>query len=540
MTKMKKTTKKILLAGLLTAVVAGGCKKSWLDINTNPNKPVDAQIDPSTLEGGAVLTTATNISTGFQFLSHWFGFLVTSAGVSPNTEEQSYNITTTFGTTYGTIMDNNFDYQLMQQKADAAGMTFYSGIAKIMKSLNYARLVDLYNNIPYSEVFNAPAKLTPKYDDAQTIYEDLIKQIDAGITQIKNADLAANPRIATIDKMFAANKVKWAQFGNTLKLRLLMHQAGRKDRETYIAAEIAKILVEGSGFLPSGGSATVNPGYSQSQPNPYYTTYEYTVANADASQERANNILLNFLKNQNDPRLYGIYQPIVSAVPAGGVDYTTTLPNPTGVSGVYRGYVYGASIDNSVYKYQTKNYLSRIGGPTAPAAVNTALPALIKGYDAPLWIITSVESLFLQAEAVQRGYLPGGATAAATAYQAAVKESFIFLNIGGSSSAATNAANAYYPAIDYAAAGDKLQAIAVQKYIAMSGVDELEVWSDYRRFGAAYYPFITLSVYPTRSSQILPVRLLYVSNEVLYNSDNVPSAGRKAGDQFTSKIWWMP
>ncbi|RYE19416.1 MAG: SusD/RagB family nutrient-binding outer membrane lipoprotein, partial [Sphingobacteriaceae bacterium] len=449
MTQMKNITKKILVAGSLTVILFGGCKKTWLDINNNPNLPVDASIDPSTLLGGALLTTATNVTTGYQFLSHWFGFLNTSSGVSPNADEQSYNISNSFSNAFGTILDNNFDYNQMQVKADASGMTFYSGIAKVMKSLNYARMVDLYGDIPYSQTFNAPANLTPKYDDAKTVYEDLIKQIDAGIVQIKAAVVANNPRIATVDKMFAGNQIRWIRFANTIKLRILMHQANRSDRQDYIKTQIAAIVAEGSGFIGSGASATINPGYSQSQPNPFYATYEFNTTGGEPSQERANAILVNQLKLNNDPRLSAVYQSIATAVPATAAEPTTnlnpypqvvtvvntpaTLTTPASVATTvagpnqlsYRGGVYGLSIDNSTFKYQTRNYLSKVGGITTAGASSSSVIGLIKGWDAPIWIMTSVESLFLQAEAIQRGYLAGDAQ---SSYAAAVKESYLFLN----------------------------------------------------------------------------------------------------------------
>ncbi|RYY06823.1 MAG: SusD/RagB family nutrient-binding outer membrane lipoprotein, partial [Sphingobacteriaceae bacterium] len=96
------------------------------------------------------------------------------------------------------------------------------------------------------------------------------------------------------------------------------------------------------------------------------------------------------------------------------------------------------------------------------------------------------------------------------------------------------------PNVNWARATNKLALIAYQKYIGLSGVDEMEIWTDYRRNGAAFYPFITLSQYPGRTYNSIPIRLLYPQNEILYNSDNVPSAGRKTNDQFSVKIWWMP
>ncbi|MCP2937624.1 SusD/RagB family nutrient-binding outer membrane lipoprotein, partial [Salmonella enterica subsp. enterica serovar Typhimurium] len=70
--------------------------------------------------------------------------------------------------------------------------------------------------------------------------------------------------------MFGGDQTKWVKFANTLKLRLLMHQASRADRAAYVQAEIAKIVAEGSGFLGSGEDAAVNPGFQQDKPNAFY------------------------------------------------------------------------------------------------------------------------------------------------------------------------------------------------------------------------------------------------------------------------------
>jgi hypothetical protein len=545
MTKFFKINR-LVLPVLLTTAILAGCKKSWFDINTNPNQAVESNLDPATVLPGAMAVTGTSVNTGFTFLGRWLGFWATAAGVSPDAEEQSYNISNGYSSaTFTGIMDNNYDFQFVQNISQKTNQTFYFGIAQIMKAHNFARLVDAYNNVPYSQALQGEAFVTPVYDDAKTIYEDLIKQIDLGMASIKSADLAANPKIATADIMFKGDKVKWAKFGNTLKLRLLMHQANRADRQDYIRTEMTKITAEGSGFLATGETAAVNPGYNSSQPNPYYSSWGFTLTGQDPTQVRANSYGLNLFKTNTadtvatkDPRIAFVYRPVAQALPARAPEPELTLPPYN-----YRGNIYGLSIDNAVYKNQTAAFLSKVGGSSSPGAATTASSGIIKGYDQGAWIITSIESLFLQVEAIQRGYLPGSAK---DTYALALRESFRWLNVNGSTAAADAAFNTWYNKqvtsafgmVSYDAAPDKLRLIALQKYLALSGIDEFEIWNEYRRNGA--FPNVPLSAYPSRSSNSLPIRLLYPQVELNYNEQNVPAEGRKTGDQFTAKIWWMP
>ena len=547
---MKLTIKhslSLFCTALLLTAFFSGCRKQ-LDINRNPNVAVESNIDPYLVLPGSLARTASNVDIDYFYLQRWLGFIATAAGIAPSAEEESYNITTGFGNLgFNTPMDINEDLQFMENKARSTGQTFYVGAAKILKSLNFARVVDVYGNVPYSQALQGTTYITPKYDDAKGIYEDLLKQIDTGIALIKAYDYNANPNIRTADVLFAptattaaailAHKAQWTRFANTLKLRLLMHQASRTDRQDYIKTEIAKIVAEGSGFLAAGENASVNPGYTQALPNPYYNALGFTVAGQDASSTRANNTVLNFLKTDADPRVAAIYKPILTAVPAGSSEPTPTLDPKT-----YRGNDYGLATDNSVNKYQTSNYVSRVGGIAAAGAATSTVVGIIKGWDMRAWIITSVESLFLQAEAVQRGYLAGNAE---MAYKNAVLESFVWLNVGGSAAAATAAFNTWYTTtsagkqnIVFTAAPDKLKLIAYQKYLAVLPLDGLEAWTDYRRFGA--YPVIQLSQSASRTSLTMPVRLLYPTAELSYNNANVPQAGRLSGSQFTDKIWWMP
>ena len=99
-----------------------------------------------------------------------------------------------------------------------------------MKAYHFQILVDCYGDIPYSEALGRSLEATPKYDDAQTIYEDLIVQLTEAITLIKNA-----PENVVIpgddDAMFGGDMDEWIKFANTVKLRILVRQSDMTGRD---------------------------------------------------------------------------------------------------------------------------------------------------------------------------------------------------------------------------------------------------------------------------------------------------------------------
>lgn len=557
---MKRLNKVMIMGALVAAVVGSGCKKSFFDINKDPNNAVESNITADLVAPGALLNSANRTGVSYAWLNFWLGYWAPSSGFAPAVEEQSYNINTAFASgIFSGLLDNAYDYQFMENQATASGQDFYRGIAKIMKSNNFAQLVDVYNNVPYSEALKGLAAIRPKYDDGKAIYEDLIKQVDTAIALIKGADINKNEKIATADIMFAGNKTSWIKFANTLKLRWLMTQSNRADRASYVTAEIAKIVAEGTGFLGAGENAFVKPAYTSDKANAYYASFGFTATGTPAtSYYRANVVAMNYMKVNSDPRLTYYYKKILGNSAAVTTEPLTTLP-PKDV----RGNQYGLPIDNSTYPYQAGDFVSQIGGVDAPGAYSASAKGLAKGYDQPMWVMTSIESLWLQAEAKTRGFLAGDAKAA---YKAAIAESFSWLNIPS----ASTAFNTWYDGqvtlgnknVDWdlnTTSAEKVRLVMFHKYLSMNGVDPLVTWNDFRRstggvaqvdpeptkyaggvIGAGTYPYLDLSMNPGRSSQVIPVRLLYPQRELELNFANVPTVGVKSGDQFTAKIWWMP
>ena len=511
--------RKISYIPVLLMVLLAACGKNYFNINNNnPNQVTN--LPPSTLMAGTLNQAASIVTTDFPFLGCYQGYWTIAQGFSDITDYANYNYSTNFGQNiwtdlYGNL--GNINYIEVAAKSDNT-LVLFGAMSKIMEALHYQMLVDIYNNVPYTQASN-PLNLYPKYDSAQSIYEDIVRKIDTAINMINTAPASAVAPDNTSDILFGGNMVSWKQFANTLKLRILLHQSEMPGRQAYIQAQLATIAGEGDGFLQAGQNAWVNPGYSQNnnQQNPFFAAFGFTSSGGTAANYtsfKAQNYAINFYSNTNDPRIGYFYSPLAGygSTPyqyVGGPFGTIGLPSPSSASSI------GAYIPAS---------------GSVPAGPRVGL-LQSDGQSCP--ILTATESLFLQAEAAQRGWINGDPQ---TLYQSAITESYNYLLVTN----AAASANVYYSQpisnVGWTASPNKLQAIIVQKWAALNGTDLLEVWSDYRRL---HYPSdIPLSNSPYVVSQTPPVRLLYPTIEFQTNQANVLAVGTI--DQFTSKIFWMP
>ncbi|MEO7922508.1 MAG: SusD/RagB family nutrient-binding outer membrane lipoprotein [Chitinophagaceae bacterium] len=549
--KLKKLIYGVSLAAIVIAA-GSSCNKAKFNINKNPNDPTDSSVTYDVVLPAALHASGGIIARQWGPIQNWMGFWARSGTYAPNVIEETYQITTTFGNgIWNNCYDNNYDYNIVQAKAHTAGADFYEGIARIMKAQNYQILVDVYGNVPYTQALKGSGNPTPAYDNGLDIYKDLFRQIDTGIALIKNAVVTAtgvNKDIWKNDIMFgdpvngaignvAAMKTKWAKFGNTLKLRMLIHAYAVAGINK--TTEIAAITLEGSGYLGAGEDAQVQPGYKSDKPNPFFNQYK---SNTDGSQTannvyyRANKWGIDYYKGDGDPRI-------------------NTAASSFGAARVYEagsGGLVGVAYGLPPITANASTVLAGIG------------PGLYKTSGSPQCILSAAESFFLQAEARQRGFITSGLSAQALMEQGIV-ESFRYHGISNPAGALAGylSYNGGFPDVDYTApplapgypAGG-IATILSQKWFALNGIATLEVWTDYRRvpfssvstlpgastthftYGTAggYTAGPTISVAPQNVSTQIPVRYLYPQTEYNYNAANVGAQGTI--DPFGSRIFW--
>jgi hypothetical protein len=504
--------KKLLFIITTALLVLGTSCEDFLSVNEkNPNQ---ASQVPANLILPAAQNNTGRLFAGnpgqFQFIYTWYGCWSISGGYSQDANMTGYNLLNShFQGNWQNAYYNLQNYDYIIKNSTTAKQRPWKAIAKIMQVYIYQNLVDCYGNIPYSEALKTDEGiLKPKYDDQKTIYEDLIVQLDTAMNLITKSPADAD-EVGEYDMIYGGDMALWKKFANTLKLRILVNQSGMTGRDTYIKSNLA--ATASVGYLGAGESAMLNPGYvkSSGKMNPFWERFYkqddsqqsdglgYFVAGADACK---------FLNDNADPRRFR-YFTAVSGTTAGNIFGTVPLLLPS--------------------------VTSKIG------------PGLLKAYNMDSPIFTDFESLFLQAEAVQRTLITGDAKAL---YESAVTQSIIYMGgtSGTAAAAATYLAQAK-PLVSYDGSPNKLQAILTQKWLALNGISAMPIWTDYRRTG---YPLgtdalpanntIHFSQDAARLSDTPPVRLLYPQTEINTNNDNVKLQGvNKAEDTFTKKIFWQ-
>ena len=500
---------------LVTITSLFGCKKGYLDINENPNQPGDGTITADLLLPRALHATAARQGAGYGTLANWSGQWSRGGDFGPNVQTETYQIVSTFSDgTWNALYDNAYDYQLLDDKAKASNQNFYSGIAKVGKVLCFYELVDLFNNVPYTQAFSLATNVSPKYDKGSDIYKDLFVKLDEALALINSA--GADPNIATADIMFKGNKVRWRKFINTVRLKLVLRLANTTGIITP-STELAKITADGC--LIAGETAAVNPGYkvafsgtNVSQQSPVWDNYKKLVNGNEATRStRANAFTINIQsENPLDIRRNFFYEPTI-------------------VGGNYVGSVYG----QPVIPLNSDNQ-SGIAGP-----------GLAKSPEQAQWLLTAHESLFLQAEAKLR--YPGTTTISGTdasLFAEAVTESFRWLGVPNANTAAatylasnktTVIAGNTIDLTNYATSANKLQTLIYQKYFSLVGTANFEIYADLRRTG---FPAVPRSAATNVGTAYIPKRYPYPQLEFNTNATNVAAEGTI--NIQTSKIFWMP
>jgi hypothetical protein len=495
--------KKLLILLTVLLVLGSACKKDFLNIDeTNPNS---ASAVPANLVLPAALNTTARIITNpdnYNFIYLWYGCWCISGGYSQPANLTQYNLlNSAYQGNWDNLYMNLANYDYIETNSTSAQSTPYKAISKIMKAYIYQTLVDTYGNVPYSQALKGSAAtqiLKPAYDKQQDIYDSLVVQLDKAMNLINTAPSDA-VEVGANDIVYNGDMSMWLKFANTLKLRMLVNQSGIAARASYITGALATTPHTTADYISAGEGAMANPGYlnSANKMNPFWENFYkqdgsqqsdglgYTMAGQDAC---------DFLNDNNDPRALLIFSP-----------YS------------------GSSIKG--------NYFGALLLGTVPTTSSLG-PGLLQKFNQSAPLLTDFESLFIQAEAAQKGLITGSVQ---TLYEIGVTQSVTYLG-GSAADAAAYLSQAGKPLVNFAESTNPLQTIITQKWIALNGIDPMPIWTDYRR---THFPsFIHFTQDAAKLNATPPVRLLYPQTEISTNNDNVVAQGSIS--LFTSHIFWDP
>ncbi len=460
------------------------CTNDITGLNENTKEPTQvpaAYLFTSAQKALVDQMTSTNVNDNVfrLFVQYWTETVYT--------DESNYDITTR------TIPDNHFQTlyrdvlkdlkeaksilssELPATTQDAIILNNKKAIIDILTAYTYSVLVDTFGNVPYSQALDIKLFPNPKYDDAESIYRDLISKLTITVSSIDTAQDSFDDA----DLIYGGDMSKWKMFANSLRLKLAINL---DDTDHTYATSQAIAAVTSGVITNSSDNATLKYLSVQPNTNPIYVD----VVASGRDDFVPTSTIIDKMNDLNDPRRSMYF---------------------TKIDGIYDG---GTPGDGNTFV----NF-SHIGD----MILKPTFEALL---------IDNSEVEFLLAEAVSRGIAVGGTVE--SHYDLAITASLSYWGVSASDISTYLA----QPSVAYATAtGTWKQKIGEQSYLALYNRG-FESWTSYRRLD---FPVLTAPADAAIAE--VPKRYTYPAEEQTLNNASVTAASNAiGGNTMTTKIFW--
>lgn len=476
--------KKIVLLFSVFTLLLSSCTDDITGLNENTKSPtiVPAEYLFSSAQKSIVdqmVSTNVNNNVFRLFMQQWTETVYT--------DESNYDITTRsipdnhFRTIYRDVLKDLLEAKNILSTESAASAEQIAVLNNkkaeidILIAYSYAVLVDTFGNVPYTEALDIAGHPTPKYDDAETIYRDLISRLTASVSIMDDS----YGSFGSADLIYNGDVASWKKLANSLRLKLAINMDDID--HTYATSEALAAVTAG---VLTGNNENASIKYLPIQPNTNPIYVDVVASGRDDFVPTST--VIDKMNLLNDPRRSEFFTLMGSS------------------------YIGGTPGDGNTFA----NF-SHIG--------STILDPTFEGL---LMDYSEVE--FLLAEAVERSIAVGGT--ADSHYNNAVSASLSYWNV-----AATDVASYLaQPSVAYATAtGNWKEKIGEQSYIALYNRG-FEAWTSYRRLD-----FPLLSAPADAEISEVPSRYTYPALEQTLNAtNNSAAAAAIGGDAMDTKIFW--
>ena len=473
---MKKVYITVLSLILLTSCMSDDKYEGY---NEDPKNPT--QVDAAFLFNSATLSlvdqmTSTNVNTNiFRMLGQYWT-------ETTYVDEANYDFTTRnipqnhWSEMYRDVLLDLSDAKnrvMSDGDLTEADKTARAAQAEVLMIYTWQQLVDTFGDIPYSQALDAVAYPLPAYDDAATIYTDLLSRIDGAISGLSGTGNGFD-----IDNLYGGDMNAWKKFAVSLKLRLGIRLAD-------VNPSVAQSTVESAysaGVFSSNADNAMFVYLGDSNPNPVWES----LVQSGRNDFVAANTTVDFMNNLNDPRRSVYFDENLGA-------------------GVYDGGPYGAN--NSFESY-------------------THIGESMHQSDNPACLMDYAEVSFYLAEAAARGWSVGGT--AEQHYNNGITASFDYWGVANVASYLSN------PDVAYATApgADWREKIGNQFWLAMYNRG-FEGWTVWRKFDTPAFNLPDVSGLPVPTRYTYPINEQNL-NETNWTAGSTAIGG---DEQTTKIFW---
>lgn len=521
-----------LYIGLLLALSVASCKK-FGDTNIDPTR--SSNMDPSVQLTTAQLRFSGDLNVnertsfmmtmplvqhiGGSYSNRWGGIYFNSPSVMGILWEDSY----------GSDIVNIID--AVKRTTGISEKSNLNAVCRIMKVYAFARMTDLYGDIPYSE---AGMGIKPKFDSQQEIYNDFFGELSAA-----SAQLDPSKDLVKGDVFYRGDVNAWKKFANSLRLRLAMRlvkiDLARAKAEAQ-AAFNAGVFTQNTDVCKLDHEDIRNPYEEAGKGYVKGNGVSASFFNGGAVPGRFTTPFLEQLRSTNDPRIkymvkYYIDNP--GGVPTSRVDITDQVVAQIGYAGVGPG-------ENiwDVWKNSFNITVPGVGTVTVGNNDQKAQPAnFLLRFNAPFLHLTYSEVELLLAEATVRfGATFGGS--AADHYKKGMEAGILQLGFFPAGPTATvNEINTFTQG-NTLIPGREIELINKQLWVTLF-LNGPEAYANWRRSG---FPVLIPAVNDVEPGESLtiPRRFEYPYTEEEQNKANFEKALPALGgvDSWNGRVWW--
>jgi len=484
---------KYIIPVLFLSCILGACSESLDEINIDPNRVTE--IDDAYLFSSAVKNTFGSVQNERK-LQLYFGsqyshfYVVRNNSGRPHDKYLDYLFTDDYNVAMKGSFTNAIKYSnkvVSMTSEKGTNNKLRNAMAKVVSICNYTRITDLYGNIPYTEGgWGDIGVLSPKYDEQEYIYKNMMNTLKECIEIIKNGDPLDG--YEDFDPLFDNHLENWTKFANSMRLRLAIRArfAAPEYSERVIAECLQDDLIENND--ENARLFSLNDAYHYNQWSETWKVMPWKMSK----------YLVDWLSNSHDPRLT-----------------FWVAPN---INGEYKGIENGMADDLFVtIKWEE---------------ISDPAPKLYAG-DMPVHFLTAAEVSFNKAESE----LIINGSDANNYYQDGIRQTMSLWNIPLDS--IDRFINEEPEGTLFGDTENMLRQIGTQKWLSLI-TNFTEAYSEIRRLDYPVIPKRTDSWLEKGDTDgYLPKRFLYPLEEISLNPEHVNEAIAQQGpNEITTRVWW--
>ncbi|MEQ9299711.1 MAG: SusD/RagB family nutrient-binding outer membrane lipoprotein [Cyclobacteriaceae bacterium] len=234
---------------LVLVTVISSCSGDWLDVNDNPNSPIEPDLE--------LLIPSVQIATAHVMADRLDAVGVLGQNMEGGVSQYTLGSDAGINLAYEDFFVDalvNAERVIKDAPLNDPPLTTHSGIAKLLKAYVFHVMVDLWGTVPFDESLQgAEGPDAPMWEDGAVVYPKIIALIDEAIAELNLGGVSPQS-----DILYGGSAAQWIKFANTLKLKMALNLDDASIAQAAINAGVMESNADDADFEFGTGLAPEN------------------------------------------------------------------------------------------------------------------------------------------------------------------------------------------------------------------------------------------------------------------------------------------